>query len=86
MGMSVAFNLTKFINPSQICVLEPDPSYVRSASALSWASIRQQFSLPENIKLSQSSIKFIKEIDNHLRRLIVHESGPGQFVMCDFSI
>ncbi|XP_063683055.1 FAD-dependent oxidoreductase domain-containing protein 1-like [Bolinopsis microptera] len=66
-GMSVAFNLTKFIDPSRICVLEPEPTYVRSASALSWASIRQQFSLAENIKLSQSSIKFIKEIDQHLR-------------------
>ena len=68
MGMSAAFNLTKFIHPSKICVLEPDPTYVRSASALSWASIRQQFSLAENIKLSQSSIKFIKDIDQYLSR------------------
>ncbi|KAL5269909.1 hypothetical protein ACHWQZ_G003393 [Mnemiopsis leidyi] len=67
MGMSTAFNLTKFTHPSKICMLEPDPTYVRSASALSWASIRQQFSLAENIKLSQSSIKFIKDIDQYLR-------------------
>ena len=68
MGMSTAFNLTKYVHPSKICVLEPDLTYVRSASALSWASIRQQFSLAENIKLSQSSIKFIKDIDQHLSR------------------
>ena len=64
--MSTAFNLTKYIDPARICILEPDPTYVRSASALSWASIRQQFSLMENIKLSQSSIKFIRNINQHL--------------------
>ena len=66
MGMSTAFNLTRFVDPEKICILEPDPTYVRSASALSWASVRQQFSLLENIRLSQSSVKFIKNINLHL--------------------
>ena len=80
MGMSTAYNLTKFLHPSRICVLEPDPTYVRSASALSWASIRQQFSLVENINLSQSSIKFIKDIDRHLSRSIIYVQQVSSWV------
>ena len=66
MGLSTAFNLARYIDPAKITVVEPDPTYANSASARSWASIRQQFSLPENIKLSQSSMEFIDNINSHL--------------------
>ena len=47
-------------------VIERDPSYARASSALSASSIRQQFSTPENIRMSLYSIAFMREIDRHL--------------------
>jgi len=66
MGLSTAYHLTKYMDPTQIVVVEKDSTYQRSASTLSWASVRQQFSLRENILLSQRSIEFLKDIDKHL--------------------
>ncbi len=43
-------------------VLERDPTYARASSALSASSIRQQFSTPINIALSQQSLAFYRRI------------------------
>ena len=58
-GSSTAYHLAK--DPAfkgRIVVIEKDPTYKFSASALSAASIRQQFSTPENIQMSQFGIEF----------------------------
>lgn len=47
-------------------VLERDPSYARASSALSASSIRQQFSTPLNIALSQWSVAFLRRIGDEL--------------------
>lgn len=44
----------------RVLVLEQDMSYEKSATALSAASIRHQFSTPENIRLSQFGSQFLK--------------------------
>lgn len=49
-----------------ILVVEQDPTYARSATALSAASIRHQFSTPENIRLSQFGSSFLKSVGEHL--------------------
>ena len=49
-----------------ILVVERDPSYARSSTALSAGSIRQQFSTQENIRISQFGFDFLKAIDEHL--------------------
>jgi len=50
----------------KIHVIEQDFSYEKSATSLSAASIRHQFSTPENIKLSQFGSAFLKDIDQYL--------------------
>jgi len=67
MGSSVAYHLAA--DPSfagSILVLEQDPTYQRSASALSAASIRQQFSTAINIRISLYGIAFLRAIGETL--------------------
>jgi FAD-dependent oxidoreductase domain-containing protein 1 len=49
-----------------VTVLERDPSYRQASSALSASSIRQQFSTPINIALSQASIDFLRCVGDEL--------------------
>lgn len=49
-----------------VTVFEQDPSYEFSTSARSMASIRQQFSTPENIAISRFGYDFLKNIGTHL--------------------
>ena len=49
-----------------VLILEKDFSYARCATTLSAASIRQQFSTPENIRISQYGTAFLRSIAEHL--------------------
>jgi FAD-dependent oxidoreductase domain-containing protein 1 len=60
MGASAAFWLTRLAPGLSVRVLEADPSYARAATALSVASIRQQFSTPANVAVSRFGIDFIR--------------------------
>ena len=65
----------------RIVVVERDPTYGHASSALSASSIRQQFSTPENIRMSRFSWSFLAEADQHLAvdgtpaSVGLHESG-----------
>lgn len=50
----------------RVAVIERDPSYKRASSALSASSIRQQFSTPENIRMSRFGFAFLSEVGRHL--------------------
>ena len=49
-----------------LLVLEQDPSYQRCATALSVASIRHQFSVAENIRMSLFGTQFVRDIGRTL--------------------
>ncbi|WP_419904215.1 FAD-dependent oxidoreductase [Kiloniella sp.] len=50
----------------KVTVIEKDNSYQSSSTTLSAASIRQQFSTPENIKISQYGIEFLRNLRENL--------------------
>ncbi len=61
-GSSTAYYLRKNGFTGSIALIEQDPSYKRSCTALSWGGIRQQFSTPENILLSQFGLNLIRNL------------------------
>jgi FAD-dependent oxidoreductase domain-containing protein 1 len=72
MGSALAYWLTRLEPSLKITVIERDPSYKEASSALSAASIRQQFSTPVNVRISQASIGFLRNAAVELQ----HEDGP----------
>ena len=50
----------------RVVVLEPDPAYREAATARSAGSVRQQFSTPLNIAISQFAVRFLRNIDHYL--------------------
>jgi glycine/D-amino acid oxidase-like deaminating enzyme len=72
MGGAVAtFLATDPAFDGRVTIVERDPTFRRASSALSAASIRQQFSTPENIRMSRFSFGWLRdELD-----VALHESG-----------
>ena len=66
MGSALAYWLTRLDPGLAVLVIERDPSYATASSALSAASIRQQFTTPVNIRISQASIGFLRQVDELL--------------------
>ena len=67
MGSSTAWFLTE--NPDfrgSVLVVEKDPSYEKSATALSNSCIRQQFSTELNIRISQFGAAFVQNLRRHM--------------------
>src|ERR1700757_5261293 len=61
MGSALAYWLTRLDPNVSVVVIERDPTYSTASSALSAASIRQQFTTPVNIRISQASIGFLRQ-------------------------
>jgi glycine/D-amino acid oxidase-like deaminating enzyme len=80
-GSSIAYYLRASDPTVSVTVIERDPTYARSSSALSAASIRQQFSTPLSIQMSLFGIEFLRsigerlEIDGVRPSIGLHEGG-----------
>ena len=46
----------------RVAIVERDPTYRQASSALSASSIRQQFSTPENIRMSRFGFQFLRDL------------------------
>jgi glycine/D-amino acid oxidase-like deaminating enzyme len=81
MGSALAYWLTRLEPSVSVTVVERDPSYEQASSALSAASIRQQFSTPVNIRISQASIAFLRNaavelgVDDEKPDIMLREAG-----------
>ena len=80
-GSAVAYFLRSSDPSVDVTVLERDPSYARASSALSAASIRQQFSTPLSVQMSLYGIEFLRSIGERLAvggdapSIDLHEGG-----------
>ncbi len=59
-GSAVAYFLKELGFDGSVLIIERDTSYAQSSTALSASGIRQQFSSPLNVKISQFGAEFIK--------------------------
>ncbi len=81
MGSALAYWLTRLQPGASVTVIERDPTYATASSALSAASIRQQFTTPVNIRISQASIEFLRaagellEVDGSQPDIALTEAG-----------
>jgi FAD-dependent oxidoreductase domain-containing protein 1 len=66
MGASCAFWLTKMQPGLQVLVVERDSTFAYASTALSVASIRQQFSTSVNVAISRFGIDFIRDFQGNL--------------------
>ena len=64
-----------------VLVVEPDPTYAACATTRSWGGLRQQFSHPDNIRMSMFGIEFARRaaevlaVDGEGPDLGFHENG-----------
>ena len=73
MGSSTAYNLMKADEKLKLAVVEMDTTYAHASTSLSMANIRIQFSLKENIQISQYAFEFL---DRFEEEMAVDGEGP----------
>ena len=76
-GSSTAYWLSQALgNRASILVVERDSSYEFSSTALSTSAIRQQYSNPINVKISQFGIEIIRGFQERMAPFYTNEPAP----------
>ena len=76
-GSSTAYWLSQALgNRASILVVERDSSYQFSSTALSTSAIRQQYSNPINVKISQFGIEIIRGFRERMAPFYANEPAP----------
>ncbi len=66
MGSSTAYHLMK-VDPSlKVIVIEKDLSYEKASTALSMVNARIQFTLKENVQISQYAFKVLENFEDDM--------------------
>ena len=73
-GSSIAYSLMSFDNKLKVAVVEKDPIYTRASTTLSMANARIQFSLNQNIRISQYAFKVLEQFED---KMAVGEDKPN---------
>jgi glycine/D-amino acid oxidase-like deaminating enzyme len=66
MGSSTAYYLTRINKGLKVAVVERDPTYARASTTLSMSNVRIQFSLKENIQISQYAFEVLKSFEDEM--------------------
>ena len=68
MGSATAYYLVHNDPRIKVAVVEKDPSYERASTTLSMANIRIQFSLKENVQISQYAFETLERFEEEMMR------------------
>ncbi len=66
MGSATAYYLTKTDPALKVAVVERDPTYARASTTLSMSNVRIQFSLKENIQISQYAFEVLDRFEDEM--------------------
>jgi glycine/D-amino acid oxidase-like deaminating enzyme len=81
MGSATAYYLTKADPALKVAVVERDPSYAQASTTLSMSNVRIQFSLKENIQISQYAFHVLERFEEDMAvedrkpRIYFHREG-----------
>jgi glycine/D-amino acid oxidase-like deaminating enzyme len=67
MGSATAYFLMKYDDTLKVAVVERDPAYTYASTTLSASNVRIQFSLKENIQISQYTFEFLERFENEMQ-------------------
>jgi len=74
MGSSTAYHLMKTDQKLKVAVVEKDPTYAKSSTTLCMANVRIQFSLKQNVQISQYAFEVLDAFEEEMR---VDDEKPG---------
>jgi glycine/D-amino acid oxidase-like deaminating enzyme len=66
MGSSTAYYLMSYDHSLEVTVIEPDPTYAQASTTLSVGNTRIQFSLKENILISQYTFNVLEQFEDSM--------------------